>query len=194
MGKALPRNDRMQTKGKGGKAQAAIDFLVSYGITILTVTIAIYIALQLSVFQPQAAPVYCSTAGGFTCKSLLLSQNGVLTISLVQATGSQLNIIGAACASAANSIGNRPAYGNVNVLKYSAAPAYYPDSTIQNGLALYTDNATKIRVYCYGPGGLASGKAGSSFTGYLWLNYTSTGLPSSMRSVIVAASFSGKYS
>ncbi len=175
-------------------SQSAVDFLVSYGFAIIIMSVAVYVALQLSIFQPQLVPVYCDAASDFTCKAFLLSSNGILYMTLSQSTGSQLNITGAACSGSVSSTGNGPAYGNANIVGYSAGPSFYPDNSLVHGVQMYTDSASLVRVYCFNSGGIASGTAGGVFTGYLWLNYTSSGLPNSMHSVQNIVHFTAKYS
>ncbi len=179
---------------RGGTGQSAVDFLVSYGFAIIIISVAVYVALQLSIFQPQLVPSYCDAAGGFTCKAFLLSTNGTLYATLVQATGSVLNITGAACSSEVNSTGDGPAFGNIGVRKYASYTQGYPDNSLINGLVMYTDTAAMVKMNCFTGSGLAGSVAGTTFTGYVWLNYTSSGLPSGMHSVESVMHFTAKYS
>lgn len=178
---------------KALRSQAATDFMVSYGFAMLIVSIAIYIVLQLSIYQPGLVPVTCSTPQGFFCTSHTLSANGTLRINLEQAVGT-LNITGAACSSSVNSTGNKPAYGNIRVANYSVDPQFYPDGSMANGILTYSDTNFILTIYCYGASGVASGSLGTAFTGYVWLNYTSTALPGWMHTVTRAVQFTAKYS
>lgn len=176
---------------KGG--QAAIDFMVAYGFAILVISIVIYVVLQLAIYQPGLTPESCTGAPGFTCTSYTLSTNGMLSIQLAQAQGGTLNITGAACSSAVNSSGNRPAYGNIGILGYSVVPQFYPSNAMANGMVVYSDVNFIVEVYCYNPTGLTGPSYGSTFNGYLWLNYTNTALPASMRSKPIVAQFTIRY-
>lgn len=179
-------------RGRGG--QSAVDFLVAYGFAIIVISVAIYVALQLSIFQPQLVPVYCDAAGGFTCKAFLLSANGTFYITLAQSTGSQLDITGVACSTEVSGSGSGPAYGNTGVVPYSSDISAYPDNSLEGGLTMYTDTAAIVKVYCFSSGGVAGGPLGTALTGYLWLNYTSSGLPSGVHSVENVVHFTAKYS
>ena len=55
---------------------------------------------------------------------------------------------------------------------YLAANTFYPDNALKNGLTLYSDCDSLIRVYCYNPSGQANSILGNTLTGYLWINYT----------------------
>jgi hypothetical protein len=47
-------------------------------------------------------------------------------------------------------------------------------------------------MYCYNGGGIANGILGNSYTGYVWLNYTT--VPVTGNFVQLVATFSTKYS
>lgn len=168
--------------------------MVSYGFALLVVGIAVYVALQLTLFQPQLVPTSCTAFPGFSCTSYTIYKNGTLFLSIAQATGTTITVLGAACSTSANSTGNGPLYGNVNVLKYSAAMQFYPDNSLSGGLLAYTDNNFLIKVNCYTSSGTVSSLFGSVFNGYVWLNYTSSGLPSNTYSVTRVVQFSARYS
>ncbi len=157
------------------KLQAALDFMVSYGLAILIITIALYVVFSLGVFNPKLAPTVCNPAPGFVCKAYAISTNSTFTISLAQATGGTIDITGAACSSSVNSSSDMPQYGNVHVLGYSSA--YYPNTNIQSGLNLYSDGSNTIELYCFNGGGKATSSLGYTFSGYLWINYTISNLP-----------------
>ncbi|MEM3227621.1 MAG: hypothetical protein QXK65_01580, partial [Candidatus Micrarchaeaceae archaeon] len=68
------------------RQQAALDFMVSYGIAILIITIALYIVFELGVFNPKLASIECTPAPSFMCVSFSINTNSVFTILLSQAT------------------------------------------------------------------------------------------------------------
>lgn len=176
-------------KPKSLRQQAAIDFMVSYGIAILVLVIAVYVILRLGVFSSGLAQPACTSGPPFTCGDFVFSHNGLLIFVLTQATGGTLNITGVACSSGVNVIGNLPQYGNVNVLSNSIAPQYYPNNALAYGLTLYSDSSAQISVNCYSGGGISTSDLGTAYTGYVWLNYTYTGLPSSYHTVERALQF-----
>lgn len=176
------------------RLQAAIDFMVSYGFAILVIAIAVYVVLQLGVYQPGLTPQSCTAEPGFACVSYALFRNGTLDVELAQAQGGTINITGAACASSPNVAGDGPAFGNVNVFRYnSITQQYYPDASMANGIIAYSDTRFTVKTYCYGSGGVAGPSYGSMFNGYLWLNYTNAALPSGMHSTVMVAQLTAKY-
>ncbi|MGC9190949.1 MAG: hypothetical protein ACP5FR_03505 [Candidatus Micrarchaeia archaeon] len=180
---------------KAKKIQASMDFLISYGIAILIILVALYVVYKIGIFNATLVPVYCTPTPPFACNLAQINTNGVLTISMVQAAGGAINITGIACSSAVNSTENGPKYGNVYVKSYKAAPQYYPNNALQNGLVVYPSSVFVLSTYCYNSGsGIATASLGNTFNGYVWLNFTYSGLPQSMHNVETVAIFSSKYS
>jgi hypothetical protein len=176
------------------KQQAAIDFMVSYGIAMLVIGITIYVILQLGVFNPQIALSTCTPSAGFSCTSYATFRNGTAYFLMTQATGGQINITGSACSTASNTTNDRPKYGNINLLKYSANTLqYYPDNSLQNGLIVYSNTQFSLKSNCYGSSGISKGNLGSIFTGYLWINYTYSNLPNTIHYVTRIATVTTKY-
>jgi hypothetical protein len=180
--------------GKKSRQQAAVDFLVSYGIAILLVAISIYVVTSLGIFGNSLAQPGCATAGSFSCGAFALNANGLLTFTLTQVVSSSVNVIGVACSSGINVTGDAPEYGNVKILSYSAAPQFYPTNEFQNGLMLYGDQPATITANCYGSGGISSQNLGQPYTGYVWLNYTSAGLPGTYYTIERAMQFTTRSS
>lgn len=176
------------------RLQAALDFMVAYSAAFLVIAIALYVVVQLGVFNSRLAPLYCDTDPTFACASVGINTSGGLTVVLAQYTGGTISIAGAACSSQVNGTSNRPLYGNVNVQDYAHAAGFYPNAQFQSPVTLYSGNATALRVYCYASsGGPATGRISDGFTGYLWLNYTITNLPQK-KIIGRAVSISTKYS
>lgn len=184
------------------RAQASIDFMVSYGIALLVIAIALAVVVQLGLFNIRLAPTTCNPAPGFQCTAASMNTLGVLTITFAQATGGTLTINAAGCSSTANATRNYPAYGNVNMVPYTVAPQYYAsafpfntpfNSPPANSVSLPSSGSGVITVYCYNGLGKATSQLGSSFTGILWLNYTISDLPQSISNVQEVASFTAKY-
>jgi hypothetical protein len=84
------------------KSQAAIDFMVSYGMAFIVIAVVFYVALHLAFFNQQLAPSYCNAAPSFSCAAFALNKTGAFAIDLYQATGGTININAAACSSAVN--------------------------------------------------------------------------------------------
>jgi hypothetical protein len=91
-------------------------------------------------------------------------------------------------------VGDSPAYGNVRISSYAVASQYYPPgSNLQTPLSMYTSAVQVMSVYCYSSTGVALASPGSTFSGYLWINYTITNLPTTTNTVQRVVEFSAKY-
>jgi hypothetical protein len=167
--------------------------LIAYGIAILIISIALYVVLQLGIFNTKLAPTYCNASPSFVCDGTAINTSGKMTIIFSQATGGTLNITGIACSSQANTTNIGPKYGNANVLSYKAAPQFYPTNQLQHGLTLYSSNQTRLYVYCYSGPTSTKGNLGNSFSGFVWINYTINTLPNNYHTVQQVISFSTKY-
>ncbi|MCL4378980.1 MAG: hypothetical protein M1160_01485 [Candidatus Marsarchaeota archaeon] len=179
------------TSWRAKRSQATIDFLTSYGIVIVVVAITVALIFELGVFSPQFAPTYCNAAPSFSCSAFIMASNGTFTFLLSQSIGSSIRITAIGCSSEINGTGVGPRYGNVQMI---GASNYYPTS-FTPGTALFSNMPKQFSVYCYdAPGSSpASGSLGSTFTGYVWLNYTYSGLPSTYRTNQQVISFSTTY-
>jgi hypothetical protein len=177
------------------KGQAAIDFLLSYGVAILVITLAIYVILELGIFNLANAPQTCDALPGFACDSYALYPNGTMIIIISQTTGSAINITGVACASTINNTGNFPGNGNLYVQDYATEGFVgYPDSHLLYGKYIYSDGTAELSVKCYNSGGnVATASLGTTFSGYVWLNYTAVGLPTATHVVARALSVTTRY-
>ncbi len=152
------------------RTQAAVDFLMAYGIALIIISIAIAVMIKLMFLTPALSISMCTPEPGFACQYYAISTNGILTISLAQDTGTPIVIHGLACSSLANTTGNKPAYGNIYVTN---SIAYYPPSNSPGiGIVMYPGTSETFNLYCYNNGGIANGYIGGSFIGYLWLNYS----------------------
>jgi len=165
------------------KLQAAVDFMVSYGIAILIVAISIYVIARLGIFSNSLAQPTCSTAPSFSCGDVALSANGLLTMVVTQAVGGAINVTGVSCSSGVNVTGNLPQFGNTKVQSNTVAPQYYVNNVFAHGMIIYSDGSAVIRINCYGGQGVSSQNLGSPYSGYVWFNYTYTGLPSTYHTV-----------
>lgn len=180
------------------RSQASIDMLIAYGVAILLVSIAMYVVLQLGVFNSRITPTYCNPSPSFTCSAYAINTSGVFTLVFAQATGATINITGIACSNRQNTSSNAPSfsapmYGNINMLPYKAAPQFYPNNQLQNGLLVYPSNTTRVFANCYDSAGIARGPLGNGFSGFVWINYTISTLPGNYYSREQIISFSAKY-
>lgn len=174
------------------KAQAAIDFMMSYGIALIVIFIAVVIIYNVSVASPALTTMACTPSAGFACEMFALNRSGVLLLQLSQATGGPITVRGAACSSLPNSTSNvlttKPAYGNIKV---SNTIAFYPPyNSPGTGINVYSDGSATLMLYCFSGSGVATGPLGNSYTGYIWLNYTVPGYGNLTQEI---ASLSVKY-
>ncbi len=187
------RSNSFNTKKTPMRAQAALDFIMSYGVGILIITLALYIVFELGIFNPNLQISQCTPNVGFGCESYAVFSNGTLYTILSQDTSTTLNITAAACSTNINTTTNAPQYGNIHILSDKVAPVYYPDSSMLNGITAYSGNIFTLRLNCYNSQGIASSQLGGPFVGYVWLNYTSSGLPSTEHQVTRVIEFTTKY-
>ncbi|MCL4388471.1 MAG: hypothetical protein M1564_00070 [Candidatus Marsarchaeota archaeon] len=173
--------------------QASLDMMVSYGIALLIIAIALYVVITVGFFNTKSVTSDCIASPGFACTTYTIAPNGTAVFVISQSTGGTLTINGVACATSPNPNGNGPAYGNLGVQSPSQVPVFYPYG-VPDSIVMYSGSANTIETNCYiGPDKLASGGLGDSFTGYLWLNYTFSGLPSNINNVEQVASFTTKF-
>jgi len=152
------------------RAQAAIDFLTTYGIALMIIFIASAVIYNVTIVRPALATSTCTASPGFSCESYAINVNGVLALTLSQATGGAVTILGAACSSLPSSTERKPAYGNLNVIN---SIAYYTSGTSPGlGINLYSGSSNTMSLYCYNGGGVATGNLGNGYDGFVWLNYT----------------------
>ncbi len=179
-------------KGRAKRSQSTIDFLTSYGIVIVVVAVTVALIFELGVFSPQFAPRYCNAAPSFSCAAFIMASNGTFTFLLSQSIGSSIRITAIGCSSEVNGTGVGPRYGNVQMI---GASSYYPTNGFTPGTVLFSNMPAQFSVYCYdAPGNApASGPLSSTFIGYVWLNYTYSGLPSTYRTDQQVISFSTSY-
>lgn len=176
------------------RSQAAIDFMTSYGIALLLIAIAVFVVLQLGVFNYSTASQYCYPVPGFTCSAYSINTTGDLTLVMSQSTGGTVNVNGAACSTSPNTMTTGPISGNLNVLSYNYAPSFYPNNALASALALNPGQKGEIYLNCYNSGGnLAKGQIGSTFLGYVWLNYSYSNLPSNYINIQRVFSLTIKY-
>jgi hypothetical protein len=173
---------------KSIKLQAALDYLSSYGLALIIITVAFFAVYEIAL-APNNPAVYCTATPGFACNFISVNSMGVLTGKFSQALGTQITINGVACASLQSSNTDTPAYGNMgvsNTVTYYPTPTYYPPANV-----IYSGGYYTFRVYCYGPSGIAKGTTGKSFSGFIWLNYTIPNYGSQTQKI---ATFSSVYS
>ncbi len=143
-------------------------------------------------FTPYITPDTCISSPGFLCVSYTANHNGTMNLRFSQLTGTTINIHGAACSIKVNTTNaSLPAYGNIHVVPYSAMRSAYPNNALSSPMSVYSDSSNTLLLYCYTGSGYATSKLGNTFIGYVWLNYTTSGL--SKTNIVRVASITSKY-
>ncbi len=153
------------------KAQIIIDFLASYGIALFIIAISLAIIYKISVQNQYLFSSSCVASAGFSCSYYRINSTGILNVTVAQATGGSVLVKGIACSSNINSTGNAPEYGNIYVTNGLSfyPPAYSPGT----GVLIESGSKYRFLLNCYSSGGIASStQLGSTFSGYIWFNYT----------------------
>jgi hypothetical protein len=98
------------------KAQSAIEFLLTYGWSILVISLAIIAIASSPLFSNIFYSKYCYISPGFACSQFIVNSTGNLSIMLTQATGLNVNITGIACStSVASPLPASSQWINVNI-------------------------------------------------------------------------------
>lgn len=163
---------------------------MSYGIAFIIIIISLAVMYKTGLLNPTLAPVFCTATSAFACGQFSINAvTGVLTMQISQSTGGPITVNAIACASARNASADRPQYGNPFVTN---AAAYYPAGWSPNPAnTFYSGTTVNFEMYCYGPGGIATGKLGNAFYGYVWINYSTPNYGTTNSLSIIK--FTGKY-
>jgi hypothetical protein len=181
------------------KAQSAMEYLMTYGWAILVIAIVLAALFSLGVFNgSNLTGTSCVASTGYLCQSPRLTSNGVLSLTFGQETGATIYDIELACTATAGSGGgpsNVLAWAVIETNTGNSYNSNVPVKNTKNGnsgkwstnygnaLTLGSDQATSVsNLICYNgkgvpfglQGGGQSAAIGTAFTGYLWLNYTTT--------------------
>lgn len=167
---------------KGFKAQAAVDFMASYGFAILVILIAIIVIYEVGFGSvngfTQAA---CNVQPGFSCDYVNLNTTGVLSLKLSQSIATNMKLNALACSTALNATGMGPVYGNVNVI---GANSFYPSGENPSGMTFYSSSDSLFYINCYGNYGKLNGEAGKPVLVYVLINYTTPGFEPTRQLII----------
>ncbi len=151
-----PQNKKVWIRG-----QAAIEYLSTYGWAILTLTI-VFGVLVASGILSQKAPSICIINNQFICSNANLKVGGTISMSITQITGVSIGITGMACASNLKSI---------NMVVYSPQIKMDSNTNITESIQCYVNNT------------IFTGKVGSSYSGYIVINYTN--LKSTLKHTVI---------
>lgn len=174
---------------KSSKAQSAMEYLMTYGWSILIIAVVIASLFSLNVFSSGAAlGASCIGQVGSSCSAPVITQNGLLSFTLGQPLGSTAYSAYFACISSSNSIsGGSATYfafntnGLVQTGGYSGGnlligqESTNPSNNIVGGTTLNIQG-----LQCYPATGGATGMLapiGTKFVGTVWMAWSTTSSP-----------------
>ncbi len=141
--------------------QAAMEYLMTYGWAVLVIALVALALFYLHVFNPPTSST-CVLPAGLGCTNLYMVQNGLLTVTLFQLTGSSLNVTGIECNT------------NTTVSNALMVAPYNPPS---NQVTVAIGSNFTLALQCYSLGQPFSGPVGGTYSGFLLINYTQQYLP-----------------
>lgn len=134
-----------------------MEYLMTYGWTILIIAVVLSVMFQLGVFSKPSLGNGCSSSSGYLCRNASLASNGILTATIGQAGGAVVTATGLGCSNTT-----------------AQPPLFYPVS-----FQLVNGGISGVTFVCP----LTSNLIGSRLSGTLWMQYsqgTQVGLVSSL--------------
>jgi hypothetical protein len=153
------------------RCQSAIEYLVTYGWSILILALAIAALFMLGIFNPfQIVNTECIFPAGIECTGASILPNGVVNINLLQVTSTPISVTALGC--------------NSNTIVANMQAPFNPPS---NQVMLQIGANYTFSAQCYSGSTAFSGSIGSVFKGYIYINYTETnsGFPHTAQGQIV---------
>ncbi len=161
----------MPKSQKLAKAQSAMEYLMTYGWSILIIAIVLAVLYYLGVFNTAGSVgTSCTAAPGYLCQAPTLTQGGTLTFNFGWSGISNIYNVEFACTATANALGPFPMTSFNSITTNGIV---IPASSTGNAI-IPQQTVTISALPCYGASGntLGSQNIGAPFTGSLWLNYT----------------------
>jgi len=147
--------------GKRFKAQSAMEYLMTYGWAILIIAVVLGALFSLGVFSgPSLLGTSCIASPGFLCQNPVLSTSGTLTATIGQENG--YTAYNAFFYVSPQGSGVNPVGFPTNAVPCSISPS----GAISSGQS--------VTISCSIANVLSSLAIGTPFSGYIWLNYSST--------------------
>jgi len=148
------------------KAQAAMEYLITYGWAVLIMLVVVGVLFYLGVFTQNPAPACTFQNPGFTCYAYKLTSNtgnrGGIILDLGQGTGHDIKVVGFNCTTS-------------NVFTVTDFDAATSNVTIPTGShsMLNWSITNLIPLACYKPDGtkLGTPDAGSYYRGKIYIHY-----------------------
>lgn len=130
-----------------GKGQSAMEFIMTYGWAILIIAVILVTLYSIGSFSP-ATPSTCIAITGYLCASPVLNSAGMLSVNVGQLSSGSITVTGTSCTS------------NPNATSF----------TQTTPIVMQADQPQNLTFYCP----LSGFSMGSSFSGYLWIEYDGT--------------------
>jgi YVTN family beta-propeller protein len=146
----MPRKPRQSSSAikrkRTSRPQSAIEYLTTYGWAIIIIVIVLIALYSFGFFNSSVTT--CNLGADFYCQNAYVSSNGILSVTILQTTGKQVNVTGISC--------------SVN----NASATFQATSYLQNSGSSHTYTAQ-----CYGPNGPYSSSIGTPFKGTVAIRY-----------------------
>ena len=155
--KANPENKVVRVSSKSIYAQSAMEYLMTYGWSILLISVTLAGLFELGVFNGNGSsfPTSCISQPGFLCSNPIMDTNGNVLITFGQSSGLTITVQATACSNS------------------SAAPS--PTMWVQqpvNNPSFVTGFTGTLGFQCI----LPSNTVGTKFSGTLWIQYQKGGV------------------
>lgn len=143
------------------RLQSAIEYLTTYGWALLVIAV-VMAAFFVLVNPTQSVTPQCVLPAGLSCTTFYMATNGLLSITLLQTTQTPINVTTIGC-------------NSINTVSNMQAP-YNPPT---NQVSMQVGGTASFTTQCYSNTAQFSGNPGTTFTGYVFVNYTDvyTGFP-----------------
>ena len=169
-----------------------MEYLMTYGWAILIIAVVLAALFSLGVFSgTNLLGQSCVASPGYLCENLVLGTGGTLSFTIGQSTGQAIYNVELACAATANANGGPGPGGTAFEPIVSGTASYATVANEANGVTIPdggTVNVAGLTCYDNTNAALSSPALGTAFTGFLWLNYTTSysNTPSSWSTIKIA--------
>lgn len=152
--------DNIAGRMKGLRLQSAMEYLMAYSWAVLVIAIVLVVLFAIGLFSPGSLiSSQCVLPAGLSCPGISLATNGLLWVNLLQVTTTPINITALGCN--AN-----------NTVAHMYLP--YNPSAPNNQIKLLIGANYTFGVSCWAGANILNIPAGTSFRGFMIVNYTDT--------------------
>ncbi len=133
------------------KSQSAMEYLMTYGWSILIIAVVIIALFALGVFNGgNTLPTSCVAQSGFLCKNPQMDINGNVLVTFGQALGSTISITDTGCSNS------------------TSPPSTWIQQPVSGGYDFVSGATGTLGFQCK----LSSNTIGTTFSGNLWIQYS----------------------